>query len=198
MKTNTGVFSCYEKKLICFVIFLTGLFLFSCATSDILSGNSPKTRYRVTDCPPEIRKKAVLYAVKYVERETVWAWGGRDYLEDEGILSLDCSGLIVRAFQYAVKGTKYSLLFEDAPLSAFYEYFTVPIDTLTPGDIIFMGTSMLAPPSHISIFVNMDNANIYFIDATLKEEEGINGATLRHYSKDDPRFLYYARLLVKY
>jgi hypothetical protein len=74
------------------------------------------------------------------------------------------------------KQSPYSLLFDDAPLSAFYEYFTVPIDTLTPGDIIFMGTERNAPPTHMSIFVNIDTENIYFMDATLKEEDGINEA----------------------
>jgi len=171
-----------------------GLFLFSCATFN----SHPAVIYRVTECPIEIREAALSYARKYVERETAWAWGGRDQLEKEGVLLLDCSGFMVRIFQYAVKGTKYSLLFEDAPLSALYEYFTVPINTLTPGDIIFMGTEQNAPPTHISIFVNADNENIYFMDATLKEEDEINGATLRHYPKDDPRFLSYARLLVKY
>jgi len=178
----------------CFAFIAIGLFLFSCATSN----RHPAVRYRVVECPPEIRKSAVSYAGKYVERENEYAWAGRDLLEKEGVLSLDCSGFMVRIFQYAVKGTKYSLLFEDAPLSAFYEYFTVPIDTLTPGDIIFMGTDINAPPTHMSIFVNADNENIYFMDATLKEEDGINGATLRYYSKDDPKFLYYARLLIKY
>jgi len=176
-----------------FLFFLTGLSLFSCATSNHLN-----IRYRVIDCPREIREAAVSYAGKYAERETVWTWGGRDYLEQEGILSVDCSGFIVRIFQYAVKGTKYSLLFEDAPVSALYEYFSVPIDTLTPGDLIFMGTGRNAPPTHMSIFVSMDNENIYFIDATLKEEDEINGVTLRHYPRGDSRFLSYARLLVKY
>jgi len=172
--------------------------LFSCATPNRLSVNDPAIRYRVVECPPEIREAAVFYAGKYVERESVFVWAGRDYLEQEGVLALDCSGFIVRIFQYAVKDTKYSLLFEDAPLSAFYEYFTVPVDMLTPGDIIFMGIDSNAPPSHMSVFVDMDNENIYFMDSTIKEEDGINGATLRYYPKDDPRFLYYARLLIKY
>ena len=195
---RTYFFVIKQKQFIfCFFLFMTGLSLFSCATSNYLSGN-PEIRYRVVDCPVEIRESAVSYARKYIERETVWAWGGRDYLEEEGILSLDCSGFIVRIFQYAVKGTKYSLLFEDAPISALCEYFTVPVDTLTPGDLIFMGTEKNAPPTHISVFTEMDNENIYFMDATLKEEDEINGVTLRHYSRDDPRFLYYARLLIKY
>ena len=186
-----------KQFIFCFAICITGSLLFSCATSNCISGNNPTTRYKVVECAPEIRKAAVSYAMKYLERETKWAWGGRDYLENEGILTLDCSGFIVCIFQYAVKGTKYSLLFEDAPVSALYDYFTIPIEALTPGDIIFMGEER-EPPTHISIFVNMDNENIYFIDATLKEEDEINGVTLRHYSKDDPRFLQYARLLVKY
>jgi cell wall-associated NlpC family hydrolase len=185
-----------KQFILCFILFATGLF--SCATPNHLSKNSSKITYRVVECPSKIREMAVFYAGKYVERETVWEWGARDYLGKKGILSLDCSGFMVRIFQYAVKGTKYSLLFEDAPVSAFYGYFTIPIDTLTPGDIIFMGNEINEPPTHMSIFINMDAKNIYFIDATFKEEDGINGATLRHYSRNDPRFLSYARLLVRY
>jgi len=187
-----------KQFVLSIALFAAVLFLFSCATSNSQLENSRKIRYRVVDCPSEIREMAVFYAEKYVERETTWAWGGRDSLENEGILTLDCSGFIVRVFQYAVKQTKYSLLFEYAPVAAIYEYFTVPIKELTPGDIIFMGTIKNSPPTHISIFVKADAENIYFIDATQKEEEGINGVSLRHYPKNDPKFLSYARLLVKY
>ena len=181
------------KQKLCFWHFLLAcLLLSSCAT------NSGNIRYTVLDCPAKIRGDAVYYAREYAERESEFVWGGRDALEKEGILGLDCSGFLVRVYQYAVKGTKYSLLFEDAPVSGFYHHFTVPIDTLTPGDIIFMGTDKDLPPTHMSIFVNMDNENIYFIDATEKEEDGINGVTFRYYPKDDPRFLSYARLLIKY
>jgi len=182
-----------KKKLFFGYILLICLLISSCAT------NSENIRYRVLDCPVEIREGAVSYAYKYAERESEFAWGGRDSLEKEGVLALDCSGFVVRVFQYAVKGTKYSLLFEDAPVSGFYYHFTVSIDdALSPGDIIFMGTDKDLPPTHMSIFVGMDDENIYFIDATEKEEDGINGVTYRYYPKDDPRFLSYARLLIKY
>jgi len=179
------------------LLFQILFFLFSCESISHNSKKDSKIKYVVVDCPAEIREKAVFYAERYVERETEWVWGGRDYLEKEGVLSLDCSGIIVCIYQYATIGTKYSLLFGDAPLSALYEYFTIPIEKPKPGDIIFMGTENNKPPTHISIFVKMENDNIFFIDSTLKEEDGINGVTLRYYSKDDPRLLYFARLLVK-
>ncbi|MCL2243564.1 MAG: NlpC/P60 family protein [Treponema sp.] len=180
-----------QKRFFGYVLLIC-LLLSSCAT------NNQDIRYRVLDCPANIREDAVSYARKYFERETEFAWGGRDALEKEGILALDCSGFIVRVYQYAVKGTKYSLLFDDAPVSGFYHHFTAPVDTLSAGDIIFMGTDKDLPPTHMSIFVNMDSENIYFFDATEKEEEGINGVTFRYYPKDDPRFISYARLLIKY
>ena len=181
-----------KKKLYFGFILLISFLLSSCAT------DSQIIRYRVVDCPENISEDAVYYAREYAKRESEFAWGGRDPLEKEGVLGLDCSGFIVRVFQYAVKGTKYSLLFDDAPVSGFFHYFTVPAETLRPGDIIFMGVDKNLPPTHMSLFVNMDSENIYFIDATEKEDDGINGVTLRHYSKDDPRFLSYARLLIKY
>jgi len=175
-----------------------------------------KIQYKVVECPPEIRTLAVSYAQKYAERETEFALGGRDYLENEGILQLDCSGFIVRIFNYAAGNSKYSLLFEDAPLSAFYQYFTIPLEQkmLTPGDIIFMGTpityeldeadldfrnlEIILPPTHMSVFAGMDDENIYFIDATIKEQEGINGVSLRYYPKNDQRFMSYGRLLIRF
>jgi len=59
-----------------------------------------------------------------------------------------------------------------------------------------MGTNTKYP-THMSVFIKMDNENIYFIDSTLKEDEGIDGVTLRYYKKDDPKFLQFARLLIR-
>ncbi|GMO37383.1 MAG: hypothetical protein Ta2B_17060 [Termitinemataceae bacterium] len=50
----------------------------------------------------------------------------------------------------------------------------------------------------MSIFVRKDNTNIYFIDATLKEEEGINGVNERSYLITEPKFISFCRLLLKY
>ena len=168
----------------------TVLLVCSCTT------NNTGVLYSVLECPIEIRERVVFYAQEYVKREALFEWGGRDYLEKEGMLEIDCSGLIVRVFQYAVKDTKYSLLFEDTNVSSFYHYFTIPVVLPTPGDLIFMsGNSPY--PNHMGIFIGMDNENIYFIDSTFIEEQGVDGASLRYYPKDDTRFLFFARLLVR-
>jgi uncharacterized protein YfaT (DUF1175 family) len=174
-----------------FLVFITVLLACSCAS------NNNGVRYSVSECPSDVREKVVFYAQEYVKRDTFFEWGARDMLEKEGILEVDCSGFIVRVFQYAVKNTKYSLLFEDTNVSSFYSYFTIPVDIPTPGDLIFMGTNT-AYPTHMSIFIRRDNENIYFIDSTYKEDEGIDGVSLRYYKKDDPKFLQFARLLVKF
>ena len=176
-----------EKPLLLFFI-ISGIFICSCAT------NNNGILYSVVECPKSIREKVVYYAQEYVKRDTYFSMGGRDLLEQEGDLALDCSGIIVRAYQYAVKDSMYDLLFEDTNVSSFYYYFTNKIDMPEPGDLIFMGYNY---PTHMSIFFDMDDEYIYFIDATLKEDDGFDGVNLRFYKKDDNRFLTFGRLLVK-
>jgi hypothetical protein len=178
-----------HKKGIAFLA--AGLLLCSCAS------NNSSVLYSVTECPEHIRERAVFFAQKYVQRDTCFEWGGNDFLEKDGILELDCSGLIVRSYQYAVQDTKYALLFEDTNVSSLYTYFTIPVDSPTPGDLIFMGTEPNNPPTHMSIFLDANEDNIYFIDSTLKEDDNVDGVTLRFYKKDDPKFLFFARLLVR-
>jgi hypothetical protein len=185
-----------QKTIFYFLVMALAFALSSCATTTATTNE--RVLYRVVECPKEISDKALQYAKMYTARDTVYDWGGQDLLEKEGTLKLDCSGLMVNCYEYAVEGTKYSLLFKDTTVGGFYENFTISIDEPRPGDFIFMGSDKSAPPSHMSIYVRTDDKNIYFIDATLKEEDGINGATERYYAKDDPRFFFYARLLIKY
>ena len=170
-----------------------GFIITSCAT---ISNNT----YTITEAPETIRRNIVFYARQYAERDTAVLLGGRPYLEKNGVLELDCSGLILRVCQYAVRGTRYSLLFNDATVFTLYANFTSSVDKPEPGDFIFMGERN--PPVHMAIFIRADDDFFYFIDATQKEAEGIykavDGVTLRYYPKDDPRFLSFARLLVKY
>jgi len=168
----------------------------SCATTN------EKLVYRVVECPKEISDRALQYAKMYAARDTVYDWGGQDLLEQEGTLKIDCSGLIVNCYQYAVEGTKYSLMFSDTTVGGLYDSFTIIIAEPRPGDFIFMGDPGAPVPTHMSFYLSTDDENIYFIDATEKDAEGeypaVNGASVRHYPKDDIRFLSYARLLVRY
>jgi hypothetical protein len=167
--------------------------LSSCATIN--------SSYKIIEATEDTRAKIVSYARQYAERDSEYLLGGRPYLERKGTLFIDCSGLIMRVCQYAVNGTKYSLLFDDATVRTLYSNFTSTINEPSPGDFIFMGEGN--PPTHMGIFISMDETDIYFIDATQKDADEINGydavdgVTLRHYRKNDPRFLSFARLLVK-
>ena len=167
--------------------------LTSCATT----GNRAFT---ITEAPESIRRNIVFYARQYAERETAFMMSGRPFLERNGLLMIDCSGLIHRVCQYAVNGTRYSLLFSEATVFTLYANFTSSVDKPEPGDFIFMGERN--PPVHMAIFIYEDDDHFYFIDATLKGAEGIypavDGVTMRFYPKDDPRFLSFARLLVQY
>ena len=183
----------FNRKSVIIGAMVLAVVFSSCATIN--------TSYSIIEATEDTRAKIVSYARQYAERDSEYLLGGRPYLEKNGTLLIDCSGLIVRVCQYAVNGTKYSLLFDDATVRTLYTNFTSTINEPGPGDFIFMGESN--PPTHMGIFIRMDENNIYFIDATEKETDeingydAVNGVTLRHYPKDDPRFLSFARLLVK-
>ncbi|GHV52997.1 hypothetical protein AGMMS49579_11060 [Spirochaetia bacterium] len=180
------VFSRYIRIISSIII---GILITSCSTG--LTSNE-------IECPKDIGEKVVYYAKKYVEKDTEYEWGGQDFLEKDGIIKMDCSGLVVNCFKYAIAGTQYSLLFKDAAVINFYNEWTIKITDPRPGDLIFMGENKNIPPTHMSIFVRKDNINIYFIDATLKEKEGINGITERNYLINDPKFISFGRLMLNY
>ena len=171
------------------IVFLLGILLSSCVTKPA------GYQYSVIEAPDYVRERAVFYAMEYVNRGTSFELGGRSLLEQQGNLELDCSGLIVRVFQYAIRNTKYRLLFNDTNVSSLFSYFSIPVEEPTAGDFIFMGFGGTYP-SHISIFVRMENDNIYFIDSTLLPTQGIDGVSLRYYKKHDFRFLSFGRLLL--
>ncbi len=138
----------------------------------------------------EISKRALYFAGKYVQANTKYAWGGQDSL-GKSIISMDCSGLIVRCYSYAVsEEDRYVLFFDDTTVLELYNSYTIKIENPVPGDLIFMGEpDNNDTPTHISIYVETIGDNIYFIDATQKEEESgnpaIDGVTKRFYHKDD-------------
>jgi len=143
--------------------------------------------------PEMVRLQAIYYANKYIEIGAGYEWGGQDPLPRR--IVVDCSGLVIRCYEYAAADFGYSLLFADATAVGLREY-SIPLDIqdLQPGDLIFMGDDGII--SHIALFVRSENGNIYFIDSTYKPEEGIDGVSERFYSNADPRFIAFGRMLV--
>jgi len=159
------------------------LFLFSCKDENDL---------KTIECPAQIAFNALEYAIEYVNADTQYEWGGRDPLRS---INIDCSGLIIRCYEYAVSNTEYTLPFQNATVSTLFNNWSITTDNPRAGDLIFMGDDK-NEPSHISLFVKNDGINIYFIDSTLKPEDNIDGVSERFYLINDYRFLSFGRLLI--
>lgn len=168
------------KKVL--IIFFASLLYISCPLEDS----------RLIECPEIIARNALEYAYLYSYEDTEYEWGGRDPLRS---IKVDCSGLILKCYEYAISDTEYSLPFQNATVSTFLEYWSVKTDAPKPGDLIFMGDNK-NNPTHISLFAKNDGINIYFIDATLKPDDNINGVSERFYIIDDYRFISFGRLLL--
>lgn len=168
------------------VLAFSALTLFSCAPESESTGDVQKT-----DCPEEITARAIRFAELYRGSETQYAWGGQDAVR---AIKIDCSGLVVMCYKYALVDTGYSLPFSDASASGMYADFSrsVPIGELRQGDLIFMGESDSSRITHIAIFDRIENGAVYFIDSTQKDTDGdgvddINGVTERNYEVSDKR-----------
>jgi hypothetical protein len=162
----------------------------------IISCNLETTNVGTADfvqCPENIAQKALQYAVEYAQSDTEYQLGGQDLLRT---IKIDCSGLVVNCYKYAVMDTDYSLLFQDAAVIDFYSKWTIKTENPRPGDIIFMGNSDV--PDHMSFFVKEENGSIYFIDSTLKENESINGVSERNYPSNDARFISFGVMKLNY
>ena len=140
-----------------------------------------------------IRSKALEYAKWYCKEDTKYVYGGQDPIPR--VLRVDCSGMVINCYIYAVENTKYELPFKDengkidttaAKLHSTYSYHT---DTPQPGDMIFMGEANSSKISHIGIFVKKSGSTIYFIDAT----DGI-GVSQRSYDKSNSKIKGYGQI----
>jgi hypothetical protein len=172
------------KYLDCLVI-IAIIFIFT--GCDLLAG------VLKLEAPVEVRDRALENAREYMKLSAEYEWGGQDPLPRT--IVVDCSGLVIRCYQYACEDFGYRLLFNDTTSYGLLNY-TIELsqDTLTPGDLLFIGDGGVV--SHVALFVDNDGTNIIFIDSTYKPEEDINGVSKRYYAKNDPRFICYGRMVI--
>ncbi len=168
------------------------LFLLLPALSLQILGCAMSGERALIEAPDATAAEALRYAYRYVDEDTEYVYGGQDGLRT---IRIDCSGLVVNCYGYAVSGTPYALPFDDAAVIDFFRTWTRGTTSPRPGDLAFMGDDPAAP-SHIALFVKEAEGRIYFIDSTEKPEEGIDGVTERSYASDDARFLSFGRLLL--
>ena len=113
-------------------------------------------------------------------------------------IAIDCSGLVIMCYKYAMVDTKYSLLLPDMSSSYIYENSSsiIPLEKMRKGDLIFMGEADSSKITHIALFDCVENERVYFIDST--EKNDVNGVTRRFYEVGDARFKAFGIMKVQY
>lgn len=178
------------------IAFLT-LLLISCN-----NGTEEKASFTEIDAPAEIAERAYSFAELYEQSDTEYHLGGQDPVR---AIQIDCSGLIIMCYKYALVDARYQLLVSDMTANYMYTNASTHIDKadLKKGNLIFMGDSNSDSVTHIALFDKLENGRIYFIDSTQKDTNGdgandIDGVTYRNYEEDDSRFKAFGRMRVKY
>lgn len=169
------------KKI--FILFIS-ILLFSCKNED-----SEKISKSCIICPSEISERAFKFAELYKDSETEYKYGSQDSLR---AIKIDCSGLVVMCYKYALVDTEYSLFLPDMSSAWIYENASEKTEHPTKGDLVFMGEEDSQYISHIALFEKKENGNVYFIDSTEKDSDNdgiidINGVTKRFYPENDKK-----------
>lgn len=141
------------------------------------------------DPPEELRSRALGFAQLYAGEDTEYEWGGQDPLR---ALRIDCSGLVVMCYKYALVDTGYGLPFDDATAGDMHDLYSRETNAPLPGDLVFMGSEGEEAVTHIALFKEKKDGCVFFIDATEKDAEGdypaVNGVSERTYPEGDARF----------
>ena len=168
----------------------------------VTDGSYGSNQSNITNCPSPIAKSAFEYAKLYVASDTVYKLGAQDPLRS---IQIDCSGLVIMCYKYALVNTKYQLLVSDMTANYMYTNASTHIEKadLKKGNLIFMGEPGCTSVTHIALFGKHENGRIYFIDSTQKDTNNdgvydIDGVTYRDYPEDDARFKAFGRMRVRY
>lgn len=150
--------------------------------------------YEVITCSQEIKTRAFRFAELYRDSDTEYELGGQS--PAWAAIKIDCSGLVIMCYKYALVDTKYELLEFD--MTANYMYQNAAEITTAPekGDLIFMGEIGTNAVTHIAIYDREENGEIYFIDST--DNGVVNGVTERHYEKNNEKFKAFGVMKLKF
>ena len=142
-------------------------------------------------CPSQIAASAFEYAKKYAAADTQYKFGAQDPLR---AIQVDCSGLVIRCYRYALQNTNYSLVQNDMSSLYMYQHASIPTNSPRRGDLVFMKYDT-ANVSHVGIFDRFEGNQVYFIDA-IDQGKG-KAVTERHYAKTDAKIVGYGIMKVK-
>lgn len=159
----------------------------------VTDGSYGSNQSNITNCPSQIAKSAFEYAKLYAASDTVYKLGAQDPLRS---IQIDCSGLVIMCYKYALKNTGYFLVQSDMSSSYMYEHASIRTTTPRRGDLIFMGDSNSSKITHVAIFDRFEGDQVYFIDSTSVGRT--TGVSERHYSRNDKRIKSYGIMKLKY
>ena len=141
----------------------------------------------------ELGGRVVEEALVYTGIPTYYATGGQDMAR--GIKRIDCSGLVINCYKNALKGTDYTLPFNDTTAYNLFAQYSTPTDNPEPGDLIFMSYDSYV--DHVGIFTEIRGNEIYFIDATLNQyNKSGQSVNVRHYPIGDYRVSGFGKMTI--
>ncbi|WP_288189727.1 NlpC/P60 family protein [uncultured Treponema sp.] len=158
-----------------FLWILSCFVFFACKNSTDFENSN----YKIIDCPQDISERAFAFAEIYKNSDTEYELGGQDPCRT---IKLDCSGLVIMCYKYALVDTNYTLLMPDMTANYMYKNAATLTDNPQRGNLIFMINEKNGDVEHIAIFDHKDpDGTIHFIDSSTKGD----GVSKRSYSPDD-------------
>lgn len=171
------------------------ILIFSSCSFEFLTGIRYVTSpFTTIDCPTEIISRAFKFAELYEKEDTVYEWGGEDPLRNT--IGIDCSGLVIMCYKYAMVDTEYKLLNEDMTAQNIHDYASTKksVGTVQKGDLVFIGPEGSKEITHIGFFQKYEDNIVYILDSSSDS----NGVHYNTYSVDSKKIKGYGRMKVKY
>ena len=181
-----------KKSLLFFGLVI--LTLSSCSFEFLTGIRYVTSSFTTIDCPTEIISRAFKFAELYEKEDTVYEWGGEDPLRNT--IGIDCSGLVIMCYKYAMVDTEYKLLNEDMTAQNIHDYASTKksVGTVQKGDLVFIGPEGSKEITHIGFFEKYEDNIVYILDSS----SGSNGVHYNSYPVDSKKIKGYGRMRVKY
>ena len=181
-----------KKSLLFFGLVI--LTLSSCSFEFLTGIRYVTSSFTTIDCPTEIISRAFKFAELYEKEDTVYEWGGEDPLRNT--IGIDCSGLVIMCYKYAMVDTEYKLLNEDMTAQNIHDYASTKksVGTVQKGDLVFIGPEGSKEITHIGFFQKYEDNIVYILDSSSDS----NGVHYNTYSIDSKKIKGYGRMRVKY
>lgn len=149
--------------------------------------------------PDFIRDRAFYAAEAYVDEYIEYDLGGDEtiYVPPYDSRALDCSGLVINVYNYAVTDTIYNLPFDDKTADEIDKEYSYSIDEPETGDLMVWTDNGEA--FHIAIYWKTEDGYYYFLESNDPVElklEGLDGTRSRRLSVNTNFNIHFRRMML--